>query len=167
MTATWSTFSSVNQRSPFGSAVMSQGCAFGGVGIGYSVMSPCVVISPDLVSDALRVNQRLPSAPTVIPYGRLSCHSSGNSVIVPLGVIRPIVPRSDSVNQRFPSGPGTIVYGRLSACGSGNSRDIRQGARRKEQREAGDDERRSNPRLEHGSPFPGCVMNLPLGDPNP
>ena len=67
------------------------------------------------------MNQRLPSAPTVIPYGPLSCHSSGNSVIVPLGVMRPIVPRLDSVNQRFPSGPGTIVYGRLSACGSGNS----------------------------------------------
>ena len=42
-------------------------------------------------------------------------------MIVPVGVIRPIAPRSDSVNQRFPSGPVTIVYGRLSACGSGNS----------------------------------------------
>ena len=39
ITATWSTFSSVNQRSPFGSAVMSQGWAFG-VGIGYSVIGP-------------------------------------------------------------------------------------------------------------------------------
>ena len=44
-----------------------------------------------------------------------------NSVIVPVGVIRPIAPRDDSVNQRFPSGPATIVYGRLFACGSGNS----------------------------------------------
>ena len=91
MTATWSTFSSVNQRSPFGSAVMSQGCAFG-VGIGYSVIAPCVVILP-IWSLKRSVNQRLPSAPTVIPYGPLSCHSSGNSVIVPLGVMRPIVPR--------------------------------------------------------------------------
>ena len=42
-------------------------------------------------------------------------------MIVPVGVIRPIDPRSDSVNQRFPSGPVTIVYGRLSGCSSGNS----------------------------------------------
>ena len=42
-------------------------------------------------------------------------------MIVPVGVMRPIDPRSDSVNQRFPSGPATIVYGRLSGCSSGNS----------------------------------------------
>src|SRR5262245_41137491 len=116
---TWSTFSSVNQRSPFGRAVMSQGCA-SGVGSGHSVISPCGVIRPIWLRYG-SVNRRLPSAPTVIPYGPLSCHSSGNSVRVPLGVMRPIVPRLDSVNQRFPSGPATIVYGRLSACGSGNS----------------------------------------------
>ena len=45
ITATWSTFSSVNQRSPFGSAVMSQGWAFG-VGMGYSVIVPWGVILP-------------------------------------------------------------------------------------------------------------------------
>ena len=65
MTATWSTVSSVNQRSPFGSAVMSQGCAFG-VGTGYSVIVPDVVIFPIWFAKR-SVNQRLPSAPTVIP----------------------------------------------------------------------------------------------------
>ena len=39
ITPTWSTFSSVNQRSPLGSAVMSQGWAFG-VGTMYSVIWP-------------------------------------------------------------------------------------------------------------------------------
>src|SRR3954454_17047096 len=86
----------------------------------YSVIAPDVVILP--IWFAIRsVNQRLPSAPTVIPYGWLSYVSVGNSVIVPLGVMRPIAPRSDSVNQRLASGPATIVYGRLFACGSWNS----------------------------------------------
>src|SRR3954454_23546574 len=86
----------------------------------YSVIAPDVVILP--IWFAIRsVNQRLPSAPTVIPYGRLFCVSVGNSVIVPLGVMRPIAARSDSLNQRFPSGPATIEYGRVFACGSGNS----------------------------------------------
>jgi hypothetical protein len=45
ITATWSTFSSVNQSVPSGKAVMSHGWAFG-VGIGYSVIVPDGVIFP-------------------------------------------------------------------------------------------------------------------------
>jgi hypothetical protein len=87
------------------------------------------------------------------PEGPLSCHSSGNSVIVPLGVMRPIVPRFDSVNQRFPSGPGTIVYERLSACGSGNSVTSARAPGAGSNARPATTKRRSNPRLEHGSHF--------------
>ena len=76
---------------------------------------------PDLVPDALREPEVAVRAGRDPVRPRCPATRAENSVIVPLGVIRPIVSRSDSVNQRFPSGPGTIVYGRLSACGSGNS----------------------------------------------
>ena len=54
------------------------------------------------------VNHSFPSPPTVIPFGMLAIWSRPVvvSVIVPLGVIRPIdfvLPRS--VNHRLPSGP--------------------------------------------------------------
>ena len=39
------------------------------------------------------MNQRLPSGPAVIPCGRLSDAGIENSLIVPLGVIRPILLR--------------------------------------------------------------------------
>src|SRR5208282_2619215 len=70
------------------------------------------------------VNQRLPSEPSVIPSGWLLAVGIGNSVIVPLGVIRPILLASDSVNQRLPSGPVVIPWVGLSwllAVGIGNS----------------------------------------------
>src|SRR5436189_1109577 len=71
------------------------------------------------------VNQRLPSAPTVIPYGWLCGSGRKKSVITPSGVMRPIAPRSDSVNQRFPSGPVTIEYGLLPDwCSGKNVTDV-------------------------------------------
>ena len=45
----------------------------------------------------------------------------GNSLIVPLGVIRPILSPCASVNQTLPSGPAAIAYGKLFAVGIGNS----------------------------------------------
>src|SRR4029077_19111369 len=42
---------------------------------------------------------------------------SGNSVIVPVTVMRPIFPLVDSVNQRLPSGPEVIWAGWLFIVG--------------------------------------------------
>src|SRR5579864_4901691 len=57
------------------------------------------------------VNQRLPSGPAVIPPGALSAVDKGNSVMIPAGVIRPILPIPGSENQRLPSGPAVISLG--------------------------------------------------------
>src|SRR5215471_4341661 len=45
----------------------------------------------------------------------------GNSVIVPLGVLRPILLPSCSANQRLPSGPTVMPVGPLLALGRANS----------------------------------------------
>src|SRR5438034_1309319 len=60
------------------------------------------------------VNQRLPSGPAVIPSGPLLLVGIGNSVMVPLVVIRPILFPAGlvcSVNQRLPSGPAVMPPG--------------------------------------------------------
>ena len=64
------------------------------------------------------MNQRLPSAPGAIQYAKLPAFRPlVNSVICPLGVIRPIacVVVPWSVNHRLPSAPGAIANGRLPA----------------------------------------------------
>src|SRR5215468_1448581 len=66
------------------------------------------------------VNQRLPSGPAVIPKGPLLTVGIENSVIVPVGVMRPIL-LLDSVNQRLPSGLAVIDAGSLLAVETGNS----------------------------------------------
>ena len=67
------------------------------------------------------MNHRLPSGPAVIPNGRLPAVGTGNSVITPAGVIRPILFPMTSVNHRLPSGPTVIPLGKLPAVGTGNS----------------------------------------------
>src|SRR5260370_8245108 len=57
------------------------------------------------VVQAWSVNQSLPSGPAVMPSGRLA--GTGNKVMLPLGVMRPIAPAL-SVNQRLPSGPAVM-----------------------------------------------------------
>src|SRR5216683_570485 len=56
------------------------------------------------------VNHRLPSGPDVISVGPLLAVGVGNKVIVPEGVIRPILDASEPsrVNQRLPSGPAVM-----------------------------------------------------------
>ena len=54
------------------------------------------------------VNQRLPSGPAVIGTEQLPAVGNGNSVIVPAGVIRPILLAPPSVNHRLSSGPTAI-----------------------------------------------------------
>ena len=90
--------------------------------------SPSVVIEP---TPRPVVNQRRLSAPATIgptsagtvvsPYGS---GRTGNSVMRPSGVIRPIAapaPRVLSVNHALPSGPAEIAPGPASPVGVGNS----------------------------------------------
>jgi len=52
----------------------------------------------------LSVNQRFPSGPAAMKNGAWP-DGTGNSAIVPAGVIRPMPPPVWTVNQTFPSGP--------------------------------------------------------------
>src|SRR5215469_3146822 len=59
------------------------------------------------------VNHRLPSGPTVMNWGAVAPLGRGNSVMLPLVVMRPILPAVFSVNHRLPSGPAVIPKGPL------------------------------------------------------
>src|SRR5438477_281535 len=84
-------FSSVNQRTPSGPAVMPEG-ALPAVGTVNSVMTPSVVIRPILLpANASSVNQRAPSGPVVMPTGALPAVGTVNSVMTPPVVIWPIL----------------------------------------------------------------------------
>src|SRR5215469_17911612 len=68
------------------------------------------------------MNQRAPSGPWVISENSsFLLLGRANSVIVPVGVIRPIFALPGSVNQRLRSGPVVMPEGRLPGVGSGNS----------------------------------------------
>src|SRR5436305_1002949 len=100
---------SVNQRLPWGPAVMSKG-TLELVGTGNSVMVPLVVIRPILFPAGLvcSVNQRLPSGPAVMPPGKQVSPQfvgRGNSVMVPAVVMRPMLFPEFSVNQGLRAGP--------------------------------------------------------------
>src|SRR5260370_6179907 len=58
-----------------------------------------------ILSPNASVNQRLPSGPVVIPHGPLLDAGRGNSVMVPLGAMRPILLSllSRTVKQSLPS----------------------------------------------------------------
>src|SRR5437762_2990517 len=89
---------SVNHRFPSGPAAMPEG-KLEGVGTGYSVTTPPVVIRPMLLP-ANSVNHRLPSGPAVMSTGP---PPAGYSVMAPSVVIRPMLLPPYSVNHRFPS----------------------------------------------------------------
>jgi hypothetical protein len=72
-------------------------------------------------SGAFNVNQTFPSEPEMIAPGKRESES-GNSVITPLGVIRPIFRTSDSVNQILPSGP-TVIPDGLPGAGNPTNGD--------------------------------------------
>src|SRR5260221_4257510 len=88
------------------------------------------------------VNQRLPSGPAAMSFSWLTPVGRGNSVMVPLGLMRPILlPISSgvlvpnplkfvSVNHRLPSGPAAMSFGWLLAVGTGNSGMVRLGLMR-------------------------------------
>src|SRR5258707_14575010 len=66
-------------------------------------------------------NQRLPSGPGVMPKGALGELGVGNSVIVPLVVMRPTFFPWNSANQRLPSGPAVMSKGSQFKVGTRNS----------------------------------------------
>src|SRR5260370_1243125 len=66
------------------------------------------------------VNQTFWPRPLVMPKGRLPLVGMGNSVMIPLVVIRPMLFPEDSVNQTLPSGPSVMPKGALLGAGSGN-----------------------------------------------
>src|SRR5437773_1562074 len=76
-------------------------------GIGYSVMTPEVVILP-ILSPLYSVNHRFPSAPAATKAGLLLAVGVGNSVITPAVVILAMPLEPNSVNHRLPSGPTVI-----------------------------------------------------------
>jgi hypothetical protein len=57
----------------------------------------------------------------MIPFGPAPGVGTGNSVMIPHGVIRPTLFAAFSQNHRFPSGPSMIPIGRASGVGVGNS----------------------------------------------
>src|SRR5437762_8755801 len=65
----------------------------------------------------------LPSGPLAIDVGLHDGVGIGNSVNVPVGVMRPILllDAATSVNQRFPSGPSAMSPAPLPGEGRGNS----------------------------------------------
>src|SRR5438309_10146031 len=63
------------------------------------------------------VNQRLPSAPTVMPIGPLPGVATANSVMSPVGVMSPTLLPQDSVNPRLPSGPAVMPGGLCGLLG--------------------------------------------------
>src|SRR5947209_309249 len=100
---------------PSGPSVIASGVSGKKPGNLYSVTAPAVVIRPiDLVPKS--VNNRLPSVPAVIRYGNVPEALTGNSVIAPALVARPILP-IDSVNHSLPSGPAAIPWGFESVVG--------------------------------------------------
>ena len=67
------------------------------------------------------VNHKFPSGPAVMLSTLLLAVGTGYSVMVPLGVILPILFPPASVNHRLPSGPAVMPVGSLEAVGTGYS----------------------------------------------
>src|SRR5437870_13142627 len=109
-----------------GGTVGGGGVTGGGVTGGGDTGGPANTTRPILLL-VDSVNQRLPSAPTVIPIGPLPGVATANSLMSPVGVIRPTLLPQDSVNQRLPSGPAVMPSGLLLPLGG----ELRLGGRGK------------------------------------
>ena len=73
-------------------------------------MTPAVVIAP-MRGARYSANQIRPSGPDARPCGYEVAVASGNSVVFPSSVMRPIAFPLMSVNQRLPSGPVVMSSG--------------------------------------------------------
>src|SRR5258706_577627 len=137
---------SVYHSAPSGPVVINWG-TLGVVGIVNSVITPAVVMRPTLpvfnsvnhsapsgpvvmTSVKLSVNHSAPSGPVVMPTGPLPLVGSGNSVITPSVVMRPILLPDCSVNHSAPSGPVVMPTALELVVGIGNSLTIPAGVMR-------------------------------------
>ncbi len=68
-----------------------------------------------ILSEFASVNHRAPSGPVVMPNGPASGVGSGNEVMLPVVVMRPIRWLRNSVNHRASSGPVVMIDGPLAA----------------------------------------------------
>jgi len=110
LTAPWS----VNQTLPWESGAIPLGRLPAFRPALKNATAPVRLIVPILGCVPRSVNQRLSSPPIASAFGKLPA-GSGYSVIVRLGVIRPIDGSRVSVNQMFPSAPTRIWRGKLPA----------------------------------------------------
>src|SRR4051794_27238136 len=124
---------SVNQRAPsFPSVIPSGNCpVFPLASIGNSLILPLVSIRPILPPNCSVNHSALSAGTDVMPQGAEPEVGVLNSVIVPEGVILPILlaVAELSVNQRFPSGPCTICWTNDRVVGSLNSVTVASNAR--------------------------------------
>ena len=93
---------------------MARGSQFG-VGIGYSVTSPSMVMRP-ICPASYSLNQMSPLRTTGESGRQPGVRPLENSVTSPLGVMRPTRLRCASENHRLPSGPATMPSGPAPAC---------------------------------------------------
>ena len=120
--------SSVNQMFLSGPRAMPSG-SLSAVGTAYSAMAPDVVTRPTALGAPASVYHRLPSGPAVMLPGLLP-EGTGNSVMLPEGVMRPILWPSCSENHRLPSAPFAIPPELLAAVGMANSVMVQVGVMR-------------------------------------
>src|SRR5882757_4337839 len=86
-------------------------------------MAPAGVTRPMALAPPVSANHTLPSGAATIAPG-LPPDGTGNSVMVPVGVMRPILRVSFSVNQTLPSGPLTIPHALLAFVGMAHSVNV-------------------------------------------
>jgi hypothetical protein len=79
------------------------------------------ITRPSLLTLEASVNHTAPPGPGAIPFVLLFAVGTGNSVIVLVNVIRPILVASGSANHKFPSGPGAMSYDPLPGVGVAHS----------------------------------------------
>src|SRR5438093_8324501 len=103
---------------PSGPAVIPNGYAPVGKRSGSTV--PSSLIDPTWLLSFSVNHMRSPLGSAKIPAIPYS-PGTGYSVIVPVGVIFPMLRPASSVNQTFPSGPGLMSQGRAPSVGTGYS----------------------------------------------
>ena len=167
MTATWSTFSSVNHRSPLGRAVMSQGCALG-VGIDVLRHLPRRRDLSDLVREPLREPEvavgadRDPVGVAVLRLGRELGDRPARSDAPDRRAVGfrepeiPVGPRHDRVRTAIRMREREFCDGQLRARRSGGGTGSHQG-----DGEPDGHEHRDDPRLQHSGLPLRSGRNLP------
>src|SRR5580658_1012617 len=99
---------SVNHMAPSGPSVIPEQQPESGLGRGYSVTTPAVVIRPMAFAS---VNQSAPSGPFRMPPRPATGVGTRYSVTAPAVVMRPIIFVPRSVNHNAPSGPLVMNWG--------------------------------------------------------